>query len=85
MKKADAIKIQKEKKKLQDSQIEARIKLDSALEILQAAAESCGLNCAKNGREREIDFLLNYGKLNQMLYIAIKYIINAKDSLEVYF
>ena len=44
MKKQDAIKIQKEKKKLQDSQIEARIKLDSALEILQAAAESCGLN-----------------------------------------
>lgn len=85
MRKTDAVRIEKEKRKLIDNQFEARTKLDNALELLEAATENSGFSCVRNAKERELDYLLGYGNLNKMLYVIGRFIRDAKDCLEVYF
>ena len=82
MRKADVKILEDEKKKLTDNQFEAWIKLDNALEVLNTITEEYGFSCTKMPKEREAEYLMNYGKISTMLYIANTHICDAKKQLE---
>lgn len=74
MKKAEA-------EKILNNQFEAWIKLDNALEVLNTITEEYGFSLIKPPKEREAEYLMNYGKICTMLHIANDYICDAKKDL----